>query len=303
MQLALSYKGPEPDRELVDWIRSGRVHGIVLFADNIVSVGRLADSVRKLKEISPQQLRIMIDEEGGRVRRLPHSLSPMPALSEYGKTGDACRAADDYGKVGRMLSGLGIDILLAPVLDIQTPRNAWLAERTFSAQPNKVAYMAQCVINAIQGTGIAACAKHFPGLGGVHDDLHLRQFIVDDDAPSIEQRDLVPFRAAIAAGVDSIMVAHAVYTHLDPTRPAVFSPIIIGQLLRRQLGFAGDVLSDDLAMGAIRESMPIEQAIQLTVQAGCNWLLVCNDRLLQRRAVAYVKQAGLSPCKKTVECH
>ena len=287
-QLVLSYKGPEPDGELREWIVAGLVGGIVLFADNFISRSQLTDSITRLKECCPHTLCVMIDEEGGPVRRLPESISPMPAVSSYGKNANAAGAAGDYALVGRTLAGIGIDTLLAPVLDIRTAHNKWLAERAFSDNPGEVADFARHTVKAVRDAGLSACAKHFPGLGGVADDLHRRQFVVNDPGSVIEDRDLPPFRAAIDAGVEKIMISHAVYEHLDPGRPALFSPLIIGELLTLRLGFTGEVLSDDLAMGAIKESMPIEKAIELSLAAGCDQVLVCSDRSLQRRAVQFM---------------
>lgn len=287
-QLVLSYKGLEPDSELLDWIAAGLAGGVVLFADNFSSVTQLTNSIARLKENAPHPLRVMIDEEGGPVRRLPESLSPMPAVAHYGRNADAARAAGDYALVCRTLSGMGIDTLLAPVLDVRTPLNTWLADRTFADNPEDVADFARRTIHAIRDAGLAACAKHFPGLGGVRKDLHNLQFVVDDLGQTIEERDLPPFQAAVGAGVEMIMVSHAIYEHLDAGRPAVFSPIIIGRLLRRWLGFAGEILSDDLTMGAIRESIPVEKAVELALQAGCDRVLICNDRPLQRRAVQFM---------------
>jgi beta-N-acetylhexosaminidase len=291
-QLVLSYQGPAPDRELLDWIAAGRVGGVVLFADNCAFPAQLAAAIAQLKQAGPPSLQVMIDEEGGRVRRLPEALSPMPALAHYGAADAAPAAARDYAAVCRTLIKLGVTTLLAPVLDVGTKHNTWLAQRTFSETPQAVAEAARLIIPAVQDTGCAACAKHFPGLGGVADDLHGQQFVVDDSLELIEQRDLLPFQAAIAAGVHSIMVSHAIYTSLDAQYPAVFSPSIIGGLLRRRLGFAGEIISDDLAMGAIGQTLPIEKAIELAMRAGCDRLLICNDRSLQRRAIDYVQDGG-----------
>lgn len=291
-QLVLSYRGPEPDRELLEWIAAGRVGGVVLFADNCVSPLQLAAAITLLKKTGSLSLQVMIDEEGGKVRRLPEALSPMPALAHYGTANDAPAAAREYAEVCRTLIKLGITTLLAPVLDVRTTHNTWLAQRTFSETPQAVAEAAKLIITAVQNAGCAACAKHFPGLGGVADDLHGQQFVVDDPLELIEQRDVLPFQAAIAAGVHSIMVSHAIYTSLDAHYPAVFSPAIISGLLRQRLGFAGEIITDDLAMGAIGQTLPIEKAIELAVRAGCDRLLICNDRSLQRRAIDYMQEGG-----------
>jgi beta-N-acetylhexosaminidase len=234
----------------------------------------------------------MIDEEGGRVRRLPPAISPMQSIAAYGRENGAVRAAADYAAVCVKLAALGIDTLLAPVVDVRSAQNSWLADRTFSDQPQAVSDFARQVVPAIQRAGLAACAKHFPGLAGVRSDLHHHKFIVEDSTREIESRDLPPFRSAIETGVEMIMVSHAVYTAFDAARPAVFSPVIIGGILRKRLGFTGLVLSDDLAMRAVAEMGPIEKAVEQAAQSGCNLLLICNDRALQRRAVQFITRQG-----------
>ena len=286
--LVLSFPGPEPDTELQEWICSGIVAGVVLFADNFVSTSQMIETNTRLRAWGGESFCIMIDEEGGRVRRLPPAISPMLALSTYGIKGETTRAASDYAAVSRTLLGLGITTLLAPVVDVRSAQNAWLADRTFSDHPAAVADFTAHAVRAIQQTGLAACAKHFPGLGGVRDDLHRHQFVVEDSAQTIQERDLPPFRAAVTAGVKMVMVSHAVYHALDPTRQAVFSPLIVNDLLRRRLGFSGVALSDDLAMGAITSSMPIESAVERALEAGCDLVLVCRDRPLQRRAAKFL---------------
>jgi len=290
--LVLSFAGPEPDVELLKWVRAGDVAGVVLFSDNFVSVSQMTEAITVLREAGDLPLRMMIDEEGGRVRRLPESVSPMPAISTYGESKNAAAAAADYAMVCRTLAKMGIDTLLAPVADVRTKHNQWLADRTYSDNPHRVADFTTQVVRAIGQTPLASCAKHFPGLGGVSDDLHHKQFIVKDSVQQIEERDLVPFHAAVNAGVEMIMVSHAIYQTLDPTRPAVFSPLIIDRLLRKQLGFSGIVLSDDLAMAAISGSIPIEKAIEQALLAGCDLLLICRNRPLQRRAVQFLSREG-----------
>jgi len=289
-RLVLSLAGPEPDDELKEWIESGLVAGVVLFADNFVSISQLTAVTGRLKEWGSKSFHIMIDEEGGRVRRLPPNLSPMPSISSYGADGKVAQTAQDYASVCRTLSRMGINTLLAPVLDVRTAENTWLADRMFSDNSQDVVEFASYVVHAVQHTGVAACAKHFPGLGGVHDDLHHRQFLVGDSVQQIEERDLPPFRSAIAAGVGMIMVSHAIYYALDPVRPAVFSPLIVTELLRKRLGFSGLILTDDLVMGAITHVLPIEKAVDDALQAGCDLILVCRNRPVQRRAVHYLSQ-------------
>ncbi len=289
-RLVLSFRGPEPDSEVLQWIADGLAAGVVLFADNFISFSQLSRSVAVLKANGATQ--IMIDEEGGRVRRLPPEISPMKDIAEYGRQKDTAGAAADYAAVSETLVQIGMTTLLAPVADLQTAENRWLTGRAFSADPVAVSEFLRATIPAIQQTGLTACVKHFPGLGSVRNDLHQQQVIVTASASTLSERDLAPFRTAVECKVGAVMVSHAFYPALDSARPAVFSPLIIEGILKKQLGFSGLVLSDDLAMRAIQNSLPIEKAIELSLEAGCDLILVCNDRPLQRRAADFL--AGVS---------
>jgi len=228
----------------------------------------------------------MIDEEGGRVRRLPVTDESMPDLRSYASAGPD-RIAADYTEVANRLKRLGIDTLLAPVVDMGKVNSEWLRSRTISDDPEDVAAMARAVIPAIQRCGINACAKHFPGMRAVADDPHLGR-AVDSTPPSEwDKLDAVPFRAAVTAGVRMVMVGHQLVMGFDPFLPACLSPAIINMLLRQRIGFGGVVLSDDLAMGAIADHFPIEQAVEKALTAGCNLVLICRNRDLQRRAVLF----------------
>ena len=283
--LIVSYDGTEPDAELLDWVKDGLVSGVVIFRENAVDENQLGSAVNRLHHAAPGGVRIMIDEEGGTVRRLPDAPASMPALRSY-DSGDLERLAEDYAAVATRLGSLGIDILLAPVVDLGGETSDWLRSRTFSDEPEEVARMARAVIPAVQRHGVNACVKHFPGMRAVAaDPHHLRA--VDPTPPSEwDTRDAVPFRAAITSGVRMIMVGHQFVMGFDPTRPACLSPVIVSALLRQRLGFAGLILTDDLAMGAIAGHYPIEQAFHDARAAGCDLILVCRNRDLQRRAVS-----------------
>lgn len=287
-QLILSYRGLVPDEEFVEWVKTGSVAGVVLFAENCTSLTQLTTTITELQAVAPNPLRVMIDEEGGRVRRLPSSISPMADIAAYGARNDVVGVAKDYAKLCRSLTSLSIDTLLAPVVDIRTTDNDWLGDRCFSADPRMVNNFAGRAVQAIQNGGLSACLKHFPGLGAVQRDLHQNCFRVNDTEAEVRARDLPPFQAAIAAGVRMVMVAHAVYPAFDASRPAVFSPLVVDDLLKKELGFTGLVLTDDLAMGAIARTTPIERAVEQALDAGCDYILICKDRTLQRRAVHFV---------------
>ncbi len=284
--LVLSYDGLGPDAELLEWLKEGLVGGVVLFQKNARSDQQLREAVGQLRSASPAPIRIMIDEEGGRVRRLPDGPASMPALRSY-QAGTLQAVAAAYTRVARRLVDLGIDTLLAPVVDVGATDSEWLHDRTFSDDPTQVVAMARTVIPAVQSAGVAACAKHFPGTRAVKADPHHGVAVDPTPLSEWDRIDAPPFRAAILAGVQMVMVGHQRMLGFDATRPACTSPLITTVLLRERLGFGGLILTDDLAMGAISKQYPIEDAVRASIEAGCNLVLVCQDRLLQRRALSY----------------
>ncbi|MEW5700748.1 MAG: glycoside hydrolase family 3 N-terminal domain-containing protein [Candidatus Zixiibacteriota bacterium] len=290
--LIVSYSGPAPDPELLEWTATGLVGGVVLFRDNAPDEDALCTAVATLRRHAPRQFRVMIDEEGGRVRRLPDAPQSMRDLRDYHHAGpDAVRHA--YMSVADRLRALGIDTLLAPVADIGGSESSWLRSRTFSDDPDEVAAMVRSVIAGVQQRGVSCCVKHFPGMHAVAIDPHGAP-AEDPTPPSVwERTSAVPFRAAIVSGVHLVMVGHQRFNGFDALRPACLSPVIVGALLRERLGFAGLVATDDLAMGAVTRDYPIEAAVRGACDAGCDLVLVCNDRALQRRAVAILKQRPL----------
>ncbi len=290
IQLAVSYTGLTPDDELLSWIETGVIHGLVLFADNCMSLTALADAIQQLRSACPHRLRIMIDEEGGRIRRLPHENSPMAEVASYGDRGDLSGALHGYRATAELLTKLNIDTLLAPVVDVRTGKNEWEADRTFSSESPAVSEFSRRAVLTIQEHGVDACAKHFPGLGGVSLDLHHHPDTVEETRETLIERDCAPFAAAIDAGVATVMVSHAVYAGFDGHNPALLSRHIITNILRGHLGFTGVVGTDDLAMKAVSRMGPIELVLERAARAGCDLALVCKDRELQRRAVEYISK-------------
>lgn len=283
--LVLSYQGASPDSELLGWIEEGLVSGVVVFKMNAPSDEQLASAVTELRRVAPRPLRIMIDEEGGPVRRLTEAAVSMPSLRSY-EQAPLTQVGAAYARVAGRLSGIGVDTLLAPVVDIGAESSGWLHERTYADDPDAVAAMARAVIPAVQDKGVSACAKHFPGTRAVTVDPH-HGIAIDPTPQSVwERTDAIPFRAAIVAGVQMVMVGHQRMMGFDATRPACMSALMVRVLLRQRLGFAGLVLTDDLAMDAIAKQYPIEDAVRAAWEAGCNFTLVCQNRLLQRRAIS-----------------
>ncbi len=253
-------------------IAGGRIGGVILFPPEGADPGALGAEVAKLRRAAqragaPAPL-VAIDQEGGDVERLP-SLPPSRSAAAMGAAGPA-RARAEGEATGRALAKLGIDVDLAPVFDLATPV---LGSRAFAADPDEVAGLATAFAGGLQGSGVAATAKHFPGLGSAATNTDLEPTAIQLTGARLE-RELVPFRAAVEAGVDLIMVANATYSPLDPSRPASQSRRVIDGLLRNRLGFQGVVITDDLDAGALSTTGIDEgEAAVGAVRAGSDLIL------------------------------
>ncbi len=223
---------------------------------------------------------IAVDQEGGTVQRLgPPWWPPLPSALEAGSNGIEAvkRLAVD---TAAMLAGMGIGMNMAPVLDIAGNRvQRVLEKRCFGHSGQAVAAAGKTYIDTLQACGIAAVAKHFPGIGLVQDDPHIKRPVVTASSRDMEQA-LHPFKRAFNAGVSSVMTSHVIFTALDRTLPASFSSIVARELLRKQLGFSGMLITDDLEMGGITEHGSVPDAALEAFMAGHDMLLVCHTHAL-----------------------
>jgi beta-N-acetylhexosaminidase len=281
-----SYRGLTPPPALLQLIRHGEAAGVIFFAGNIASPAQLAAVARELQQanLSPANpvhvpLLLMTDQEGGQVRRLPGP----PVLSEQ-QIGQSARAAAQARLAGTgaaaNLRGAGLNVNLAPVLDVYRSSGGFLGQfgRSYNSDPRRVAQLGADFITAQQAGGVAATAKHFPGLGAAAraQDTDLRPVTLGVPRPALRGVDELPYRAAIAAGVKLVMLSWAVYPALDPARPAGLSPVIVQGELRQRLGFRGVTISDSLGAGALAGFGGIGHRGRLAALAGLD-LLLCSD--------------------------
>lgn len=280
-RVIFSYPGLTPPASLLDQISAGEAGGVIFFGENITSLSQIAAVVAQLNEAhaaSPVRspLLLMTDQEGGIVRRLPGE----PVLSEkqIGESADpAAEAADAGAGAGANLAGVGMNLNLAPVLDVYRQAGNFDDEfgRSYSMDPNVCAECGAAFVTAQQKLGIAATAKHFPGLGAATVDQNTDLGPVTLDVPLADLRsiDERPFLAAIAAGVRLVMTSWAVYPALDPELPSGLSPTIVGRELRQRLKFRGVTITDALEAGAIASFGTPAQCGVLAAQAGMDVLL------------------------------
>jgi beta-N-acetylhexosaminidase len=208
---------------------------------------------------------------------MPPPFTQLPDASVLG--GRDCESVSHYyGLTAREMFRVGLNMNLAPVLDVNHQNYASvMKDRSFGSDPSLVAECGVAAITAIQSEEVIATAKHFPGLGRAEKDPHHDLPVVSANSEELHRQDLLPFRAAIQAKVACVMTSHTLYSELDSERPATFSPVILRDLLRDQLGYDGVIITDDLEMGAVVERYSIEGAALEALKAGADILLVCND--------------------------
>jgi beta-N-acetylhexosaminidase len=276
--------GTTPTPEELGLIEQG-VGGVILFERNCQSPHQIAELIDTLQQTALSKgpgipLIIAIDQEHGPVVRIKGGVTPFPSAWDIGQLGYPALVRQAAGICGRELALLGITMNLAPVADLfLDPANRVIGTRSFGKDPHKVATMVAAVVQGLQGEGVAACAKHFPGHGATAIDSHQKLPIIERSRIELEKAELLPFQQAIQVGVAAVMPGHLLCPALDREQPATFSPTIIQDLLRQQLGFDGVVISDDLCMGALAQWGGIEQRGCAALKAGVDILLSGQEKV------------------------
>ncbi|GFN34276.1 beta-N-acetylhexosaminidase [Tepidimicrobium xylanilyticum] len=278
--LIIGIEDTEVDDHVRKMIEEYKVGGFILFKHNISNADQateLLNSLKSLNKKNPIPLFLSIDEEGGRVSRLPNTFPKLPPAKKIGKVNDESISLQ-YGKIiGKRIKSLGFNINFAPVLDIDSnPNNPVIGDRAFGSDKNTVIDHSLKVMEGINQEGIISVVKHFPGHGDTNLDSHVDLPVIEKDLPQLEELELTPFIEAIREGVDGIMVAHILFPKLDEEFPSTLSEKIISQLLRKRLGYEGLIFSDDMTMGAIMKNYSIEDAASRFLKAGGDILLICH---------------------------
>lgn len=291
----IGFEGRASTAALDDMIAGRRVSGVVLFARNIRDARQLAALCAEMqvmrKRVSELPLLIALDHEGGTVHRLTDGATRFPAAMAIAATGRVELAERVGFCMGCELLALGVNMVFAPVLDVNTNKNnPVIGVRAFSDDPETVAAFGAAMIRGMERSGIASVAKHFPGLGFAEHDPHHDSPVISKDAEELECQDILPFQRAIGAGVSGIMVGHGRYPALS-ARPASLSTAVIRGLLRQRLGFEGLVITDDLEMGAMQMHRGSGDAAVKACGAGADLLLICHSSTEQINAMADVANA------------
>jgi beta-N-acetylhexosaminidase len=283
----------EEDRERLRHPASGAV---ILFSRNYENPQQLSTLVDEIQKVREPELLVCVDHEGGRVQRFREGFSSIPAMRELGRLWDRDKeAARQTARALAYLSAAelgahGIDFSFAPVLDLDYGASSVIGDRALHYDPNAVGALAGAIVQGFADAGMAAVGKHFPGHGFAGSDTHVD--VARDERPfaDILKKDLVPYRAAMKAGLAAVMPAHVVYTQCD-AEPAGYSRYWLQDVLRGKLGFQGVIFSDDLSMaGASTVGGPPERA-RAALAAGCDMVLLCNDPEGQNRLLFSLSDA------------
>jgi beta-N-acetylhexosaminidase len=292
------FTGPALPDEYADLLAAG-LGGVCLFGSNTAGGPDVVrDLCRSIRAADPAAV-VAVDEEGGDVTRLhDRSGSPVLGAAALGVVDDVDVTRATGARIGAELAATGIDLTLGPVADVNSnPDNPVIGTRSFGATPDLVARHVSAWVDGVQGAGAGACAKHFPGHGDTAADSHLALPVLDAPAEELAERELVPFAAAVDAGVAAVMTSHIVVTALDAERPATFSPVVLGRL--RELGFAGAIVTDALDMAGALQGRTMGEAAVLALLAGADVLglgpgrTAAEVRAVQAAVVAAVRSGRL----------
>jgi beta-N-acetylhexosaminidase len=276
--LMAGFPGGSLTVELRALAREFSLGGVIYFARNVEEPAQVAEVSREIATLTADVPPwVAVDQEGGRVARFRKGFTLWPPMATLGRSGDVELARRFARALAAELRAVGITLDFAPVLDIFTnPKNTAIGDRALADRADEVARFGVAIISELQQAGIAACGKHFPGHGDTLLDSHHDLPIVEHDAERLRAVEFVPFRAAIAADVASLMSCHVLVPAFDEARPGTLSPAIVQGLMRDELGWQGLVFTDDMEMKAITNRMPVPDACVAAIAAGCDAVLVCS---------------------------
>ncbi|MFQ5839964.1 MAG: beta-N-acetylhexosaminidase [Candidatus Methylomirabilales bacterium] len=290
---------PRLERYLQEW----GLGGVLLLGGTLERPAEIWRFTRALRRLAPATpLLIAVDQEGGRVSRLKGRFTHFPPAAAMERVEVAREVG---GAVGRELAAVGINVDFAPVLDVHSnPANPVIGDRAFGTDPGGVVRLAMAFAQGLEAEGVLPCGKHFPGHGDTVADSHHELPLVTHDLGRLRQVEIAPFREAAAQGLAMLMTAHVLYPALDPAWPATLSSRVLTDLARRELGFAGLLVSDDLTMQGITSRFTVPEAACRFLQVGGDWVLVaCEEGALEAvlEAVLRAAETGRIPAERLAE--
>lgn len=298
-QLVISwFYGTTLDENILKLIKEDKISGVILFNRNVKDSSTLLSLNNSLKESNKNNklpLFISVDEEGGLVTRMPKDIKRLPTNKYIGSLNNKDLSYNVGEILGEQLSYFGFNMNFAPVLDINSnPNNPVIGDRSFGNNKDTVAILGTSTMKGIQSKNIISVVKHFPGHGDTSVDSHVNLPVVNYDINRLKSFEFVPFKTAIQNGADAIMVGHILLPKIDSKYPSSMSYEIVTNILRKDLGFNGLVVSDDMTMGAITKNYSIEESSIKAINAGVDLLLVCQKYENTENVLKALKEAALN---------
>lgn len=261
-------------------LEKSKVGGVILFSNNVQDTSQLLSLLNSLKSENLQNkipLFLSIDEEGGRVTRMPMEFKKFPTNKAIGKINDETLSYKIGATIAYEIGSFGFNMNFAPILDVNSnPKNPVIGDRSFGSNVNIVSSLGIQTMKGIQSQNIIPVVKHFPGHGDTSVDSHMGLPSVNNDLKRLKSFELIPFAEAIKNNADAVMIAHILLPKIDSENPSSLSKIIITDILRTDLKFNGVIITDDMTMGAIIKNYNIGQAAVKSVKAGTDIVLVCH---------------------------
>lgn len=284
------------DNNSQELIEKYHVGGFVLLKQNVKDLEQMLNLINSLKETNAANkipLFLSVDEEGGRISRMPEDFVKLPSNGKIGEVNDS-KLSYQVGRIlGEELKSVGLNMNFAPVLDINSnPKNPVIGDRAFGETPDLVSKLGIQTMKGIKSQNIIAVVKHFPGHGDTSIDSHVGLPIVNANLERLESFELQPFSSAIENQADAIMIAHILLPKIDSNNPASFSKAIITDLLREEMNFNGVIITDDLTMGAVVNNYDIGDAAVESLKAGSDIVLVCHDYEKEVGVIKAIKKAA-----------
>jgi len=282
--------GPVVTSDERAFLRESEPWGLIVFKRNVQSPGQLSTLTAAFREAVGRNAPVLVDQEGGRVQRLgPPHWPAYPPGAVYGRIHDRdpqaglAAARLGAGLIAADLRAVGIDVDCLPLADIPVAgADAVIGDRAYGTAPEKVAALAGAIAEGLLAGGVLPVLKHIPGHGRATADSHLKLPVVETDRATLEKTDFAPFRAL--ASLPLGMTAHVVFSAIDPVAPATTSAIMVGEVIRRFIGFSGLLMGDDVSMGAL--SGTLAERARASLQAGCDMVLHCNGDLREMKEIA-----------------
>ncbi|MGL5347059.1 MAG: beta-N-acetylhexosaminidase [Peptostreptococcaceae bacterium] len=287
------FNGNVVNSEVTTLLEDLKVGGVILFGRNIETSKQLKTLTKDIKNLNKDiPPFISIDEEGGRVSRVPNDTKKFPKAKSVGDTNDTKYAYKNGNDIGKTLKELGINMDHAPVLDIYSnPQNTVIGDRAFGSNEDTVSKMGIATMKGLEDANVIPTVKHFPGHGDTDVDSHIGLPIVTKELSELNKFEFIPFKKAIDKNCDVVMISHIILDKIDHQNPSTLSKKVITDILKKDLGFKGVVITDDINMGAITQNYSVKEASIKSIQAGVDIILIGNDVEITKRVIDEIKSA------------